>query len=62
VGGFAKKRIDAVQKNFFSRENPKDTPAFSTAQILHPSPANPLANSGWGESVTETLKKLKIWK
>jgi single-strand selective monofunctional uracil DNA glycosylase len=33
----------------------------SFGQILHPSPASPLANRGWAETVTEQLKALGIW-
>ena len=51
VGGFAKKRIDRLAEKF-----------FATAQILHPSPANPRANSGWDREVTGTLIELGIWK
>ena len=60
VGGFAKKRIDRVREKFFEEKN--SGPVFSTAQILHPSPANPLANSGWDKSVTKTLIELGIWE
>jgi len=51
VGGFAKKRIDLLGEKF-----------FTAAQILHPSPANPRANSGWGNEVTKTLIELGVWK
>jgi len=54
IGGFAKKRIDLL---------PRDSaqPPFSTAQILHPSPASPRANAGWSEAVTKTLVELGVW-
>ena len=29
-------------------------------QILHPSPASPLANRGWGPQVTEQLRQLRV--
>ena len=61
VGAFAKKRIDKVRKEFFGTESAAKTPAFSTAQILHPSPANPRANAGWDKEVTRTLVELDIW-
>ena len=57
VGGFAKKRIDKVRDEFFGAGN-----SFSTAQILHPSPASPRANAGWDREVIKTLTELGIWK
>ena len=60
VGGFAKKRIDKVREKFFGEG--KAGAGFSTAQILHPSPASPLANSGWDREVTKTLTALGIWR
>jgi len=30
-------------------------------QILHPSPASPLANRGWGERAVAQLEELEIW-
>ena len=69
VGGFAKKRIDKVRDEFFGGENPrgegasgKSCAAFSTAQILHPSPASPRANAGWDREVIKTLVELGIWE
>jgi len=68
VGGFAKKRIDLVREKFFESDSlpgktaGKSAPVFSTAQILHPSPASPLANAGWDRNVTKTLVELGIWK
>lgn len=47
IGKFAEKKL----KN-------KKYPYYS---ILHPSPASPLANRGWAEAVTKTLKDLEIW-
>ena len=55
IGGFAKKRIDRVQNQFFAGE-------FTAAQILHPSPASPKANKGWDKDTEKTLKELGIWK
>jgi single-strand selective monofunctional uracil DNA glycosylase len=57
VGGFAKKRIDRIHEKFFE----KTLHGFSSGQILHPSPANPRANSGWSEEVTKTLVELGVW-
>jgi single-strand selective monofunctional uracil DNA glycosylase len=52
VGGFAKKRIEKI----------RGTSLFSTAQILHPSPASPKANAGWDGEVTKTLTELGVWR
>ena len=57
VGGFAKKRIDRVQQQFFG----KTAAEFSTAQILHPSPASPRANAGWDREAVKTLTELGVW-
>jgi single-strand selective monofunctional uracil DNA glycosylase len=62
IGGFAKKRIDRVQENFFDgKKRAHGRPAFSGAQILHPSPANPRANAGWDGNVIKTLTGLGVW-
>jgi len=50
VGGFAMKRIASLRDK-----------SFSAAQILHPSPASPRANLGWGSEVTKTLVELGVW-
>ena len=55
IGGFAKKRIDKVCEIFFNKQD------FLTAQILHPSPANPKANTGWEREVLKTLTELGVW-
>jgi len=70
IGGFAKKRIDGVIKNF-SPPKRGEKPAvgrdsiekieYLTAQILHPSPASPMANAGWDREVIKTLTKLGVW-
>lgn len=36
-------------------------PAPDVATILHPSPASPAANRGWGPQATEQLQKLGVW-
>jgi len=63
IGGFAKKRIDKVCGRFFGGEETsgEKNPAFSTGQILHPSPASPKANAGWDREVIKTLTGLGIW-
>jgi single-strand selective monofunctional uracil DNA glycosylase len=35
---------------------------IKVGQILHPSPASPLANRGWGKIATEQLIKMGIWR
>ena len=67
IGGFAKKRIDRIQEHFFNgesggKDSGKNKFNFSTAVILHPSPANPKANAGWDSEVTKTLKNLGVWE
>ena len=59
IGGFAKKRIDLARGKYFCDRHAQP---FSTAQILHPSPANPRANAGWDREVIKTLVELGIWK
>jgi len=49
IGAFAKRRIDTL------------TGPFSSAQILHPSPASPKANAGWDKEVKRTLEELGVW-
>ena len=63
VGGFAKKRIDSITRNFISqrREGAEEIFMFATAQILHPSPASPKANAGWDREVVKTLTELGVW-
>ena len=67
IGGFAKKRIDCIVQNNFSQSHrgAKSTGGkglnFSSAQILHPSPASPKANAGWDREVVKTLTGLGVW-
>ena len=58
IGGFAKKRIDNVQRQFFTGSQAFE---FTAAQILHPSPASPKANSGWDREAVKTLTELGVW-
>ena len=68
VGAFAKKRIEAVQKKFFTNKTEgkaagkTEAPGFIAAQILHPSPASPKANTGWDREVIKTLRELGVWE
>ncbi|MDR1316323.1 MAG: single-stranded DNA-binding protein [Spirochaetales bacterium] len=58
VGGFAAKRIDAA-----AALNAGDNPvSFRKAQILHPSPANPKANAGWGKEAADILLRTGVWE
>jgi single-strand selective monofunctional uracil DNA glycosylase len=47
IGKFAEKKLKNKEYQFSS--------------ILHPSPASPLANRGWAEAATKTLKELAVW-
>jgi len=57
IGGFAKKRIDKVLAAFF----PRSTELLS-AQILHPSPASPKANTGWDRQAIKALNESGVWR
>lgn len=52
VGGFAEKRAKIIAGDLPIR----------IGQILHPSPASPAANRGWGEAATRQLVELKVWQ
>lgn len=52
VGGFAAGRAAAVAGNG----------RLKTGQILHPSPASPAANRGWGAAATRQLMALGVWQ
>ncbi|MEZ5650802.1 MAG: single-stranded DNA-binding protein [Burkholderiaceae bacterium] len=54
VGGYAAKRIDEIAARLDEPTRPR------TGQILHPSPASPLANRGWAEAAEAQLEKLGI--
>jgi len=63
IGGFAKKRIDKVHEKFFSGQRTGGlTVEFSSAQILHPSPASPRANAGWDREVLKSMTDLGLWE
>ncbi len=52
VGGYAEKRLGDL---FGGGER-------RIASILHPSPASPAANRGWGEAATRQLEQLGVWR
>lgn len=51
VGGFAWERGEAIAGQV----------KVKRGRILHPSPASPAANRGWGEAVTKQMIELGIW-
>ena len=51
IGGFAAQRAEAV----FGKSELK------LGRILHPSPANPVANRGWASNATRQLEKIGVW-
>ncbi|MEM9400032.1 MAG: uracil-DNA glycosylase family protein [Verrucomicrobiota bacterium] len=52
VGGFAQKRAKESLKGI----------DIHHGKVLHPSPASPAANRGWGEAATRQLMEQGIWK
>jgi single-strand selective monofunctional uracil DNA glycosylase len=60
VGGFARKKLDAL----FGPRAPRGGPAHvpdGIGTILHPSPASPAANRGWGPAVEQQLTEQGVW-
>lgn len=53
IGGYAAKRLAVVL-------GPSRDDAPRIAQILHPSPASPLANRGWADQVDAQLEQLGV--
>jgi single-strand selective monofunctional uracil DNA glycosylase len=51
IGGFAKKRLDTALAQYSG---------LQTVQILHPSPASPIANRGWASAIENTLTQLGV--
>lgn len=56
VGGFARKKLDAL----FSGPEAGDT-APRRATLLHPSPASPAANRGWDAAALDQLREQGVW-
>jgi single-strand selective monofunctional uracil DNA glycosylase len=52
IGGFAAGRAAEALKSM----------GVGLGQILHPSPASPLANRGWAKTVAHQLKTLGVWQ
>jgi single-strand selective monofunctional uracil DNA glycosylase len=52
VGGFAADKAQRAAEKY----------KIKVGQILHPSPASPAANRGWGEAATKQLIQLGVWK
>ena len=59
VGGFARKKLDALfgPKSSTRVENPPS----GIGTVLHPSPASPAANRGWAEAAEKQLVDQGIW-
>jgi single-strand selective monofunctional uracil DNA glycosylase len=51
VGVFAESRAKIALKEF----------DVSIVRILHPSPASPAANRGWGVQASKQLEELGVW-
>lgn len=58
VGGFAEKRLRAVLES--DRLDSALARKVRVSQILHPSPASPAANRGWGQAVDAKLAELGL--
>jgi len=58
IGGFAERRIRAVQADNAGRPA---VAALRVAGILHPSPASPQANRGWAREAAGRLESLGVW-
>ena len=52
VGAFAEDRARAALDGF----------DLKIGRVLHPSPASPAANRGWGEQATRQLEALGVWE
>jgi single-strand selective monofunctional uracil DNA glycosylase len=52
VGKYAEAKLAAVN----------DDNSRIVSSIIHPSPGNPQANSGWNEKTTQKMKELGLWK
>ena len=59
VGGFARKKLDAL---FGPKSSPRGEHCpGKIGTVLHPSPASPAANRGWAEAAQRQLVKQGVW-
>ncbi|MBN2535587.1 MAG: single-stranded DNA-binding protein [Spirochaetales bacterium] len=58
IGKFAEERI---HKSLLRADSP-EAMEYSTGSILHPSPANPAANTDWAGKATRQLIDLGVWE
>ena len=64
VGAYAAKRLQIVLQHAQAPEDARATgalPAPKVIQILHPSPASPVANRGWEQAIVETLGQHRVF-
>ena len=61
VGGFARKKLDALFGAKAPRRDSRHRPA-RLGTVLHPSPASPAANRGWASAALEQLVQQGIWE
>lgn len=55
IGKFAEKMINSAMAEEISANKIK------SGTIIHPSPASPAANRGWGEAVTKKMSEYGLW-
>jgi len=60
VGGFARKKLDALFGSKAPREALEHVPA-RIGTVLHPSPASPAANRGWAAAAERQLVEQGVW-
>jgi len=58
VGGFARKKLDAL----FAAVEAAGQPAPRRATLLQPSPASPAANRGWEAAALVQLREQGVWR
>ena len=64
VGAYAAKRLQLVLLQARATEDAAVTRAWAlpkVIQILHPSPASPVANRGWEQAIVETLVQHRVY-
>ncbi|MCF6336143.1 MAG: single-stranded DNA-binding protein, partial [Spirochaetales bacterium] len=55
IGKYAEKNLKRVAASLEKKDR------YTITSILHPSPANPHANRGWADAVTQQLIEQGIW-